>query len=621
MARHPEWDGEDADPSSKWSLEQAGSEDELQRLMHDLKTHQIELTQQNRELRDAQRALEISRDRYARLYDRAPVGYCTLDRGGIIREINLTGASMLGKEREHLTGTPFWNHLDAGQARALHAHIEAVQGSAEHRSLGVRLTRPQTGHARDLRLESEPARGEDGEAVCLTVMLDVTEQRHLLEQLQAREATLSQLALHDPLTGLANRALFSDRLDQAIARAQRTGERLAVLFIDLDRFKLINDSYGHLFGDEVLRDVAARLKEQVRRDDTVARIGGDEFLMLVAPVDSPDAAAAVARKLIELLRRPYAGPRDEIALTVSIGISLCPDDGAEAEDLVRQADTAMYIAKQSGRNTFRFYAADMTAQAFDRILLRSGLAHAVERGELMLAYQPQLDLDTRRIPGIEALVRWNHPVLGCLAPDGFLALAEETGLIRGIDTWVLRTACTQRKRWQTEGLNDGTRIKINLSKRELERPEFADDLEALLRELDLDARLVNLELTETGPVSDSASALETVRRLKELGIELTIDHFGAVSSSLVDLKRLPIGELKIDKSLIDGLPQDSDDAAIARAILALGRTLGMRVVAQGVETQHQADFLKQAGCKIAQGFLYTQALGPDELMRFVKTWT
>ncbi|NCC29466.1 MAG: diguanylate cyclase, partial [Gammaproteobacteria bacterium] len=286
--------------------EQAGSEDELHRLMHDLKTHQIELTQQNQELRDAQRSLEVSRDRYARLYDRAPVGYCTLDPSGLIREINLTGASMLGRERAHLIGTPLWSHLDTGQARALHAHIEAVQRCAERRTLGVRLTQHHTGRVLDLRLESEPARGDDGEAVCLTVMLDVTEQRHLLEQLKEREQSLTRLALHDPLTGLANRALFSDRLDQAIARTQRTGEQLAVLFIDLDRFKLINDSFGHPFGDEVLKDVAARLKEQIRKDDTVARIGGDEFLMLVAPVDSPDAAA-VARKLIELLRRPYRG--------------------------------------------------------------------------------------------------------------------------------------------------------------------------------------------------------------------------------------------------------------------------------------------------------------------------
>ncbi|RKT45414.1 putative bifunctional diguanylate cyclase/phosphodiesterase [Thiocapsa rosea] len=621
MAKPIGWEEEDVTPRGETSREQAGSKDELHRLMHDLKTHQIELTQQNHELRDAQRSLEISRDRYARLYDRAPVGYCTLDRGGIIREINLTGASMLGMERGHLIGTPLWSHLDAGQSRALHAHIEAVQHSAERRALGVRLTSRDTGHAVDLRLESEPARGDDGEAVCLTVMIDVTEQRHLLEQLKEREQSLSRLALHDPLTGLANRALFSDRLDQSIARAQRTGERLAVLFIDLDRFKLINDSFGHSFGDKVLKDVATRLKAQIRKDDTVARIGGDEFLMLVAPVDSPDAAAAVARKLIELLRHPYTGPQGEIALTVSIGISLCPDDGTAAENLVRQADTAMYIAKQGGRNTFRFYAADMTAQAFDRILLRSGLANAVERGELVLAYQPQLALDTRRIAGIEALVRWNHPVLGCLAPVGFLALAEETGLIRGIDAWVLRTACTQRKRWQAEGLDEGTHIKINLSKKELERPDFADDLEALLHELDLDARLVSLELTETRPVSDSVSALETVRRLKGLGIELSIDHFGAGSSSLMDLKRLPIGELKMDKSLIDGLPHDSDDAAVARAILALGKTLGMRVVAQGVEKQSQADFLQEAGCTLAQGFLYTQPLGENELMRFVRTWT
>ncbi|WP_373508950.1 putative bifunctional diguanylate cyclase/phosphodiesterase [Thiocapsa sp.] len=621
MATHPERGAEDLTPTGESSQAQAGSNDELHRLMHDLKTHQIELTQQNRELRDAQIDLEVSRDHYARLYDRAPVGYCTLDRSGIIREINLTGASMLGNERGRLTGTPLWSHLDAGQARVLHAHIEAVQRSGERRTLGVRLTSRADGRTIDLRLESEPAHGDDDEAVCLTVMIDATEQRHLLEQLKEREQAFSRLALHDSLTGLANRSLFSDRLDQAITRGQRTGDRLAVLFIDLDRFKLINDSFGHPVGDEILKAVAARLKEQIRKDDTVARIGGDEFLMLLAPMDSPDAAAAVARKLIELLQRPYAGPRGEIALTVSIGISVYSDDGIEAKDLVRQADTAMYMAKQDGRNTFRFYAADLTKQAFDRILLRSSLAHAVERGELLLLYQPQLALDTRRVPGIEALVRWMHPVLGCLAPERFLALAEETGLIHGIDSWVLRTACTQRKRWQSEGLDEGTLIKINLSRRALERSGFADDLGAMLRELDLDARLVGLELTETGFISDSPAALDTVQRLKRLGVELSIDHFGAFSSSFADLKRLPVGELKMDKSLIDGLPENTDDAAITRTILALGKTLGMRVIAQGVETQDQADFLQTAGCKIAQGFLYTQPLGPDELMRFAKTWT
>lgn len=386
------------------------------------------------------------------------VGYRTLDRGGIIREINLTGASMLGNERARLSGTPLWSHLDAGQARALHSHIEAVQRSGERRTRRFRLTPSNRGHAVDLRLESEPARGDD-EAVCLTVMIDVTEQRHLVEQLKEREQALSHLALHDPLTGLANRSLVSDRLDRANARGQRTDEQLAVLFIDLDRFKLINDSFGHPSGDEVLKDVAARLKEQIRKDDTVSRIGGDEFLILIASVDSPDAAA-VARKLITLLRRAYAGPRGEIALTVSIGISVCPDDGTVAEKLVRQADTAMYMAKQDGRNTFRFCAADTTKQAFDRIFLRTGLAHAVERGERALFYQPQLALDARRTPGIEAFLRWMHPVLGCLAPR---ALSRACRGDR-VDPRDLRTALTQRKRWQAEGLDEGTRIKITLSR-------------------------------------------------------------------------------------------------------------------------------------------------------------
>jgi diguanylate cyclase (GGDEF)-like protein/PAS domain S-box-containing protein len=592
---------------------------ELRRLMQELSDDRFELLEKNRRLRDALHAMESSRDRYARLYDQAPIGYCTLDCAGIIREINLTGASMLGAERNRLIGRPLREYLDAGQDRALQSHIQAVRSTAVHRSLDVRLTPPHAARARNLRLDSAPAKDNAKDWLCLTLLQDVTEQRRLIDHLRKREQDLSHRALHDPLTGLPNRSLFADRLEQAIAHARRTSRALGVLFIDLDRFKLVNDTLGHAFGDEILKTVAHRLREQIRQVDTIARIGGDEFLMLVSPISASDAAGVVAQKLIEALRRPYPGPRGEVYLTVSVGIGIYPDDGRTGEDLVRHADHAMYTAKQAGRNSFRFFTVEMTDIALDRLLLQSGLSQAMERDELVLHYQPQLAPISHSIPGIEALVRWVHPLLGLLPPARFLPLAEETGLIRDIDAWVVRAACAQRKQWQNEGLGEGTAIKVNLSNSTFGRPGFAEEVECLLRELDLSPRLLSLELPETAQLCGLPAALKNANTLKRLGVELSVDHFGVAPSPLGDLKRLEIAELKIDMSFIRGIPDD-DDAAITLATLALGKSLGLRVVAQGVETQDQADFLRRAGCSTMQGYFYTQPLGPDDLMRFVNTW-
>ncbi len=614
-------DEEDFPPSVRVSTTARDRETDLQRLMEDLKTLQVELLEQNRELRDAQREIELSRDRYAQLYDRAPVGYCSLDRAGTIREINLAGASMIGVERSRLIGSPLGRFLDAGQNRPLQSHIHAVLSSGGHQTLDVRLSSGPEKQRLDLRLDSEPTRDEENRPLCLTVMHDVTEQLRLIAELREREQDLSRLALHDPLTGLPNRTLFADRVGQAIAHAQRNDQRLGVLFIDLDRFKLINDTLGHPVGDAILKAVADRLTEQVRQIDTVARIGGDEFLMLVAPIGVADAAAMVAQKLLDVLQRPYPGPNGEIALTASIGISIYPEDGQSVEDLVRTADSAMYTAKHSGRNAFRFYTEEMTDPALDRILLKSSLNLALERGELVLHYQPQLALGSRRILGIEALVRWNHPLFGCLPPQRFLPLAEETGLIRSIDSWVLRTACAQRKQWQTEGLDGEARVKINLSKGALRPPDLAREVKAILQEQDLSPRLLCLELAETAPAGDTDAAAQTLCRLRALGVELSIDHFGLVSSELRDLKRLKISELKIDRSLIEDLPENGDDAAIMRAMLAFGQALGLRVAAQGVETQDQVDFLKDAGYTSAQGYFYAAPLSADDLIQFVRAWT
>jgi diguanylate cyclase (GGDEF)-like protein/PAS domain S-box-containing protein len=619
MSGHRKREGVDFRPPGESSESLSDSELELRRLMQELSDDRFDLLEKNRDLRDALQATESSRDRYARLYDQAPIGYCTLDGAGVIREINLTGASMLGAERNRLVGSPLQQHLDPGQDRALQDHIQAVRSSARRLSLDVTLTPPHATLVIHLRLESAPGKDDAGDWTCLTVLQDVTEQQRLIEHLREREQDLSHRALHDPLTGLPNRSLFADRLEQAIAHARRSSRALGVLFIDLDRFKLVNDTLGHAFGDEILKTVAHRLREQVRQVDTVARIGGDEFLMLVSPIGTSDAAGVVAQKLIEALRRPYPGPRGEVYLTVSIGIGIYPDDGRTGDDLLRNADHAMYTAKQQGRNAFRFFTPEMTDIALDRLRLQASLSQAMERGELVLHYQPQLAPGSHRIPGIEALVRWVHPLLGLLPPGRFLALAEETGLIREIDAWVLRAACNQRKQWQKQGLDDGTVIQVNVSNSSFERPQFAEEVECLLRELDLSPRLLTLELAETAQLCGSPAALKNANTLKGLGVELSVDHFGVAPSPLGDLKRLEIAELKIDMSFIQGIPDD-DGAAITLATLVLGDALGLRVVAQGVETQGQADFLRRAGCSTMQGYFYTQPLGPDDLMRFVKTW-
>ncbi|MBK1646134.1 hypothetical protein CKO25_16065 [Thiocapsa imhoffii] len=589
--------------------------------MQDLRIHQIELDQQNRELREAQHALEISRDRYAHLYDWAPVGYCTLDHSGLIREINLTAASLFGVERTRLLGSPLRSHLDRGQGPALRKHLERVRRTGQRQTLIAHLTSAQDGQTFELRLDSEPAVADDGTPVCLTVLLDTTEQRRLLDQLKAREQELSFLALHDSLTGLPNRSLFEDRLKQAIADARRDQHRVAVFFVDLDRFKSLNDRFGHAFGDRILKLVAKRLCERVRQRDSVARIGGDEFLMLFAPLQTMDAAGLIGQKLIDAMSQPFTGLHGAVQLSVSIGISMYPDDGVDAVDLIRHADAAMYIAKGEGRSTFRFYRNEMTKLAYERVRLLACLHKAVVNGELVLLFQPQLALDSRRILGVEALVRWEHPLLGLLPPERFLPLAEETGLIGDIDRWVLRAACTQRKRWQAAGLDEMVVLKVNLSQRQLEQPGFVESLDALLRELDLDPQLLCLELKEQVFMAASSATMATLHRLKALDVGLSIDQFGGVSSAFGEVRRLPISELKIDKSVIDGLVEGGDDAAIAKAILAFGMSLGMRVVALGVETEGQAQLLRQAGFTSAQGDLYAAPVDTEQLMAFVKSWT
>jgi diguanylate cyclase (GGDEF)-like protein len=435
---------------------------------------------------------------------------------------------------------------------------------------------------------------------------DITERMQVQKRLQ-------HLAHHDALTELPNRFLFAERLAHAIAGSRRSQRTLAVLFLDLDRFKLINDSLGHAAGDAALREVAARLRGCLRAEDTVARLGGDEFAVLLEDGAAADVAP-VAGKLLRVLSEPLAVQTRELVVTASIGIALYPADGDDAELVLRNADAAMYRAKEEGRNAYAFYSRSLDASALERLVLESGLRRALARDELVLYYQPQVALDSGAVVSVEALLRWRRPDGEIVPACRFVPLAEETGLITEIDEWVLRAATRQIKAWQAQP-HAPARVAINLSGRSLRKAVFTQTLAEIVRGAGVDLRALAFELTEGVVMAD---AEVTTGILAALGCRLGIDDFGTGYSSLSYLKRFPISLLKIDRSFVRDLPGDKDDAAIVNTIVAMARSLRLEVVAEGVETRAQLDFLRASGCARMQGYLFAPALAADELLAFVR---
>jgi diguanylate cyclase (GGDEF)-like protein len=437
----------------------------------------------------------------------------------------------------------------------------------------------------------------------------------LLEEERERVVVASQqiehLAYHDPMTGLPNRQLFLDRLQVAISQANRSGFKVAVLFLDLDRFKVINDSLGHSFGDKILCGAAERLRGSVREVDTVARLGGDEFTILLTAIDREDDVRKVAQKLLETLRFPFTVHDHEFYVTTSIGISLYPDDGLDAETLLKNSDAAMYRAKDHGRDNCQFYAPIMNARALERLALENSLRKGLANNEFVLFYQPIINLTTGQIEGVEALIRWQHPEFGIVAPSEFLVLAETLGLMDPLSDWVMREACAQVRVWQQLGFPD-LRIAVNLSARPFQNPELVRRMERVLEETGLRPECLELEITEDIAMQDADASLSVLNDLKKLGVRISIDDFGTGYSSLSYLRNFPIDTLKIDRSFVRDLTADTDAAAIASAVIALAHSLRIAVVAEGVETEEQRYLLKRQRCDRMQGYLFSRAVPAED---------
>ncbi len=561
----------------------------------------------------------LGRDRFQHAFFAAVIGMAIVTIDGNFLQVNPALCDLVGYSEDDLLREthasithPDDVQMDAEQTRRL------LSGETDNDQIEKRYIH-RDGHEIWAELSVSLVRNDSGQPRYLVAqMVDITD-RKLFEQ------QLLHQAFHDRLTGLPNRGLFMDRLEHALARRPREEETIAVIFLDLDNFKVINDSLGHRAGDQLLMTMAARLQTCVREGDTVARLGGDEFTVLLEHITDITDAILVAQRIAEQSLTLYTIGDREISVTASIGIALPGEEGESADDLIRNADIAMYEAKRRGKARYEVFAAPMNVRANERLDIEIELQRAIERGEFVLHYQPVVDLRTGRIYEVEALIRWRHPLRGLLPPADFISIAEETGAMIDIGGWVLRRACRKLMQWQQEfpapAGQPPLTMSVNLSTRQFLQPSLVDTVREVLNETGINPQTLKLEVNERVIMEDAASAIATLHDLRSLGITLAIDDFGTGYSSLAYLKQFAVNILKIDRMFVDGISRDAEDTSIVESVIAIGKSLGIRTVAEGVETPAQLAFLTARGCNSGQGHLFSPPLPPEEFTTLLRNQT
>lgn len=541
----------------------------------------------------------------AAVFDNSLEGIIITDGKGVILAANAAVVQATGYSKEELIGSNPRMFNSGRQPKEFYASMwEAIMHDGQWK--GEIWNKRKNGEIYPEWLSISAITDKQGVVTnYIGIFIDISKQKEA-------ERLLDYQAHHDALTGLPNRVLFNDRLLMGIAKAKRNDQSLAVMFIDIDHFKYINDTFGHNEGDNLLQAVAKRLKACLRAEDTLSRMGGDEFTILLQDLTG-EGTELVARKILDAMKLPFNIGEHKLYVTASIGISVYPKDGDKPMELLKNSDTAMYRAKEDGRNNLRFFRSSMQEFSVRRIQMEEDLRHALKRQEFKVYYQPQVDLVDGRISGVEALLRWERPGVGLIPPGQFISMAEETGLILPMGEWVLRVACKQCKTWHDKGWR-GLRVAVNLSARQFQQTDFVDVVAGILSETGLDPECLELELTESIAMQNAAETVVVLHGLKRIGVQISIDDFGTGYSSLGYLKRFPIDRLKVDQSFVAGIVEDPNDAAIIIAVITLAHNLGLKVIAEGVETGEQLDFLKMHFCNEVQGYLLGRPMPAEELV-------
>ncbi|MDR3391486.1 MAG: EAL domain-containing protein [Sulfuriferula sp.] len=561
--------------------------------------------------RKIEQELRQSEDRFRSVMSEAPLPMIIHAEDGEVLEINKAWVETTGYVHADIPTIKVWTEKAYGaKAQVMQQSIAMLYATTQRADRGEHKIMCKDGSSRIWHISAAPVgKLADGRRYVVSMALDVTERK-------AAQAQIEFLAYHDALTQLPNRLLAKDRMEMAIHSADRNQTKSALLFLDLDNFKTINDSLGHVVGDALLKQVALSLRGCLRDTDMLSRQGGDEFLIVLPDIRDGDAIMIVAEKILESLTHPFDIDHHALSTSLSIGIAVYPNDGADFDTLLKKADTAMYQAKESGRNTYRFHTEQMNANAVDHLQIRNGLRQALEKNEFVLYYQPQISLASGAVIGAEALLRWQHPGMGMVLPGRFISVAEDCGLIVPIGDWVLQEACRQAVIWQQAGLPELV-IAVNLSAVQCKRGDLEQSVTRALTESGLDPAYLELELTESILIQDAEKVLGKVRRLKSLGIKLAIDDFGTGYSSLSYLKRFDVDKLKIDQSFIRDMADDPNDAAIVRAIIQMARSLNLKTIAEGVEDERQLSLLHLQHCDEIQGYYFARPMPANEFARYL----